>query len=283
MKKTMRITPTRGFMQMASGVVYKQVPSWYGGDNRALTMNIIRRPSDGPAPLIVYVIGGSWQEVSKAVGVPDLVYLVEAGFTVASIEYRSIEKGLFPAQIEDVKAAIRYLRANAERWNIDPEHVGIMGDSAGGHLAALAGVTNLTREFDVGDNLEESSAVDAVCDWFGPADFTVEYSGSGELNAPESLLIGASVTHDTEKALYASPVNYVSPQTPPFLIIHGLRDGLVPFEQSEILYQKLIDNGVEADLVGIEDADHGDPRFATSIVRKEILSFFEKHLKGKVL
>ncbi len=278
MKRTMKIEPKRGFMQMAEGIVYKQVESWYGGDNRALKLNVIRRPGEGPRPLIVWLTGGAWQQVSKDVHVPEVVYLVEAGFTVATVEYRSSEAAPFPAQIEDVKAAIRYLRAHAARWMIDPEHVGIMGESAGGHLAALAGTASSIRDFDVGENLDQSSAVQAVVDWYGPSDFLAFAEYSTNPASPEALLLGGLVKDRPDLAKKASPITHVSKETPPFLIIHGMIDELVPFSQSESLHDAINAAGGKADLIAIEDANHGDIRFVSEEIRAEILKFFKEHL-----
>ena len=278
MKRTMKIEPKRGFMQMAEGIVYKQVESWYGGDNRALKLNVIRRPGEGPRPLIVWLTGGAWQQVSKDVHVPEMVYLVEAGFTVATVEYRSSEAAPFPAQIEDVKAAIRYLRAHAARWMIDPDHIGIMGESAGGHLAALAGTASSIRDFDVGENLDQSSAVQAVVDWYGPSDFLVMAPYSVNPASPEAMFLGGCINDKRELAEKASPISHVSKETPPFLIIHGMIDELVPFSQSESLHDAINAAGGKADLIAIEDANHGDIRFVTDEIRAEILKFFKEHL-----
>ncbi len=278
MRRNLHIDPTYGPMAMAEGIVYKQVESWYGGDNRALMLNVIRR-YDGPHPLIVWLTGGGWSQVSKNVHVPELIYLVEAGFTVATVEYRTSEAGCFPAPLEDVKAAIRYLRAHAERWNIDPDHVGIMGESAGGHLASLAGTTGWTREFDTGDNLDKSSAVQAVCPWYGPSDFTVMFEDSYNPASPDSLMIGCTAYGHPDKAKYVSPVTYVREGVPPFLLIHGLEDTTVPFDQSVRLYDAIEKVGGKADLIAIEDAVHGDARFVSPEIRAEIVKFFKENLK----
>lgn len=278
MKKTLTVAPRDSFMHMAEGVVYKQAPGWYGADSRALRMNVIRKSACGPRPTIVWITGGAWLQVSKNVHVPEMVHLVEAGFTVATVEYRPGPEAPFPAQIEDVKAAIRYLRANAERWCVDPKRIGVMGESAGGHLAALAGTTGETREFDVGDFLGESSAVQCVCEWYGPADLT-ELDRGASLS-PVSLLIGCDAASDPEKARRASPIAYAGEKAPPFLILHGTNDKLVPFSQSEKLYEKLTSSGCDATLVALAGAEHGDTHFVTDEVRALIRDFFSTHLRG---
>ena len=281
MKKTITASFSRSFITMAGGIVYKQVPDWYGAACQRLSLNLIR-PMDGKKhPLVVWLTGGAWREVSKDAHVPETVYLAEAGYTVATVEYRSSGDAVFPAQIEDVKAAIRFLRKNADWLQVDPDHVAVMGESAGGHLAAMAGATSGTGLFDVGENLDVSSDVQCAVDWYGPADFTCfALEGSDAFPfPPEDLLIGGSARSNPEKAREASPVSYVSEKTPPFLILHGTCDQLVPFSQSEALYEKLCRAGVEAELAAIEGAGHGDPVFAGPEVRGEILAFLNRHLK----
>ncbi len=277
MKYTITPTNIRPLTTMAVGIVYKQVPDWYGHGNRTLCFDIVRSLGDGPKPLVIWLGGGAWQEMNQHVYLPELTYLAENGYTVASVEYRTSEKAKFPAQIEDVKAAIRYIRAHAKELCVDPEKIAIMGESAGGHLASLAGVAGEERQFDVGENLNESSAVSCVVDWYGPVDFTK--FGNGNPVSPESLLMGATAENDPEKARAVSPVSYVSPKTPPFLILHGDSDHLVPVEQSRELYALLRENNVDATLVELVGTDHGGPAFTTSEVKQIILDFLNSHLK----
>ncbi|MBR5742339.1 MAG: alpha/beta hydrolase [Clostridia bacterium] len=282
MKRTLPLKRTRAFIAMAGGIVYKQVPDWYGSDSRALSLNLIRTMDGKAHPTVVWLTGGAWQKVTRNAHVPEMVYLAEAGYTVATVEYRSSEDDVFPAQIEDVKAAIRFLRKNAALYQVDPDRVAVMGESAGGHLAALAGTTSGTGLFDVGENLDFSSDVQCAVDWYGPADFT-EFRSEPvpELFPfpPEALLIGGPTGSNPEKARAASPVTYVHAGTPPFLILHGTADQLVPFAQSEKLYEKLTEAGAEAELVALEGANHGDPMFVTPEVKATILDFLDRHLK----
>lgn len=277
MKYTIKPEGIRPLITMAVDIVYKQVPDWYGHGNRILRFDLIRAREDRSRPLVVWLGGGAWQEMNQHVYLPELMFLAEAGYAVASVEYRTSEKAIFPAQLEDVKAAIRYIRAHAKELCVDPNRIAVMGESAGGHLAALAGVTGLEKQFDVGDYPEETSAVSCVVDWYGPANLMT--LGAGEPRSPETLLLGNVSQQCPEKALAASAISYVSPQTPPFLILHGNADRLVPVEQSRELYALLEENAVEATLVELEGTDHGGPAFTSQQVKNIILDFLAIHLK----
>jgi acetyl esterase/lipase len=197
-------------------------------------------------PLIVWVHGGAWRAGSKE-NCPARPFVRE-GFAVASINYRLSQHAVFPAQIEDCKAAIRWLRAHARVNGIDPDRIGVWGSSAGGHLVALLGTTGNVKEFDVGEYLEFSSRVQAVCDWFGPTDFTVM-----------NKFPGTTVQKNRDKAARANPITYVSQDDPPFLIMHGDQDPLVPLNQSELLADALKKAGVEVTFQVVKGAGHGLP------------------------
>ena len=155
-----------------------------------------------------------------------------------------------------------------------------MGESAGGYLSILAGTSGSTRIFDVGENLEYSSSVQAVCDWYGPSDF-VEFAkeNNGSADSPEALLMGGPAHRVPEVAEAATPCTYLSPETPPFLILHGNQDRTVPFSQSEILYERLTANQTPVEFYELDGADHADRHFVQPAIRKIILEFFERNLK----
>jgi acetyl esterase/lipase len=233
---------------------------------------------DGPLPLVVWVHGGAWWAGSKE-NCPALP-LVERGYAVASINYRLSQHAVFPAQIEDCKAAVRWLRANAEKHGIDADRVGVWGASAGGHLVALLGTAGDVKEFDgKGDSAEVSSRVQCVVDWFGPANFLTMRGRHDNADSPEAKLIGGAIQDNKEKAARANPITYVDKNDPPFLIMHGEDDRVVPINQSEELDQALRAAGVDVTLVRIPDAGHGGPGFNTPAIRKQIDDFFAKHLK----
>ena len=237
--------------------------------------------ANGALPVIVWIHPGGWQQGSKEFCPP--VLLVTKGYAVASINYRLSQDAVFPAQIEDCKAAIRWLRANATKYRLDAAHIGVWGASAGGHLASLLGTTGGVKELEgTRGNLEQSSRVQAVVDWFGPADFTAPYKVDSEAASMVALLIGPADAKNREKYRRASPMTYVDRDAAPFLIMHGAEDDVVPFAQSEAFAAALQKAGVEANLVRVPENGHGGIGFGTSENWRLIEDFFAKHLgKGR--
>jgi acetyl esterase/lipase len=205
--------------------------------------------------------------------------LLDAGFTVVAVNYRLAPAFTFPAMIEDVKCAIRSLRAHATTYGIDPDRIGAWGGSAGGHLVSLLGTADASAGFDVGEYLDYSSAVQAVVDMFGPADLSTLFpAGFDNLRA--------SVFDDFDLAL-ASPITYVSPDDPPFLILHGEEDRIVPISQSEALTARLKATGVPVQFVRVQHAGHGFIPDGTAPVRPSrseitrlVVEFFREHLQA---
>ena len=239
----------------------------------------------GPWPLIVWVHGGGWQSGSKEQCLALRSGLPETGYAIASLNYRLSGEAAFPAQIEDCKAAIRWLRAHAGEYHIDPQHIGVWGSSAGGHLVALLGTSGSVKEFDKGENLDQSSRVQAVCDFYGPSDFQTMASGAGyerhdSPDSPESQLIGGVPSQNPGKAAAASPVTYVNADNPPFLIVHGSKDPVVPPDQSNRLHAALLKAGVACKLIIIPGAKHGGPEFSTPEIQAAVKDFFEKNLQA---
>jgi acetyl esterase/lipase len=244
--------------------------------------------ANGPLPVIVWIHGGGWAAGSKD-GCPPLnADYTRHGYAVASIGYRLSSDAIFPAQIEDCKAAIRWLRAHAKDYNLDPDHIAVWGSSAGGHLVALLGTSDHVKDFDVGENLDQSSRVQAVCDYYGPTDLLqmdehalpTAFLKHDAANSPEAMLIGGPIQEHKEAANKANPISYVTKDAPPFLIVHGDKDPLVPHHQSELLYEALKSAGTQVRFHTLEGAGHGDGfggRELDTIVR----DFFERNLKGE--
>jgi acetyl esterase/lipase len=235
-----------------------------------------------PYPVIIWVHGGAWLAGSKE-GCPARRF-VRQGYAVASINYRLSQHAIFPAQIQDCKAAVRWLRAHAEQYNLDPKRFGVWGASAGGHLVALLGTAGDMPEFNVGENLDFSSRVQAVCDFFGPTDFTKMSSFPSTMDhdaadSPESKLIGGAIQENKDKVQRANPITYVTKDDPPFLIVHGDKDPLVPHNQSELLLAALRKTNVEAILYTVRDGGHGG--FQDPNVPALVAEFFTKHLASE--
>lgn len=235
-----------------------------------------------PLPLLIWVHGGAWLGGSKEQS-PALPYL-QRGYAVASLNYRLSQHALFPAQLEDCKAAVRWLRANAKEHGLDPDRFAAWGASAGGHLVALLGTTDGVKAFDTGGNLEVSSRVQAVVNFFGPTDLTQMQKQSppdssfdhDAPDAPGSKLIGGAVQANKDKAAAANPITYVSKDDAPFLILHGERDNIVPWQQSELLRDALQQAGVPVTFQIIEGAGHG---FGGPEIDRLVGDFLARHLK----
>jgi acetyl esterase/lipase len=239
-----------------------------------------------PLPLIIWVHGGAWLGGSKD-QCPALPYL-QKGYAVASLNYRLSQHAIFPAQLEDCKAAVRWLRAHAKENNLDPNRFAAWGASAGGHLVALLGTAGDVKKFDVGANREVSSRVQAVVDFFGPTDLTrmaqdalpgsrIDHDAP---DAPEAKLIGGPVQENKEKCAAANPITYVAKENPPFLIMHGNKDDLVPYQQSELLRDALQKAGVPVTFKIIEGAGHG---FGGADIDRQVAAFFDQQLKPNVI
>ena len=281
MKITQKIqTPTPQYI-VTTDITYAQVDSWYGHCRRDLKLDLIY-PEDKSGkryPCIVWICGGAWLRMDKSAHLAYLSMLAQQGFVVASVEYRTSNEGSFPMALQDVKAAIRYLRAYAARYCIDPELFGAMGESAGGYLTCMAALDQ-DKELEVGEYLEQSSAIQAACPWYPPTN-AGSFPYENELQAamsPESLFLGYNVMTNQEEAIASSPVSKVTKDAPPFFIIHGTNDHTVPFTQSEQLYQKLEEAGCDVTLLALDGADHADLMFFQKEIWEQIAEFFKRGL-----
>lgn len=257
-------------------------------DGRPLLLDIVRPAERPPAPrpAIVHIHGGGWMEGSKGPGWN--WFLAARGFFVVSISYRLSHEATFPACLHDCKAGVRWLRANADRYGLDPARVGVWGHSAGGHLAALLGVTeNIPALEGNSGSLGHSSRVQAVVALSPPADFL--RTGGRMINdadSPVTRLFGGMVHERAELMRLAGPVNHVRGDAPPFLIVHGERDDVVPIEQAHRLHEALSRAGGEVAFVPLAGVGHDfgmlirpdDP--ALSPTSRTILDFFDRHLRG---
>lgn len=267
--------------------IEKDVP-YAGTKNPRQTLDLLlpRAPKGNrPLPLVVNIHGGAFRAGDKSMGVRELADLVEGGhYVVATINYRLSGEATWPAQIHDCKAAIRWLRANAARHGIDPDRIGVVGTSAGGHLAAMLGTGGGVAELegDVGTHTDVSSRVTCVVDQFGPSDLLAMADHPSRIDhnapdSPESRLIGGALPENKDKARAASPITYVSRDDPPFLILHGTEDPLVPLNQSERLAEALEAAGVPCYFARVVGGGHG--QFRRPGVGVRIRQFLDKYLR----
>ncbi len=240
--------------------------------------------SQTTSQVLVYVHGGSFTGGDKRTGsgIIDIPMMTSRGYAVAAINYRLMPAHPFPAEVQDAKCAIRFLRAHAEEYRLRTDKIGIWGGSAGGHLAAMVGLTNGEADFEVGEYLEHSSRVDAVVEMFGPTDLTMPMGWLQRM-----LLRRAFGTDDPQAEVLqkASPVQYIQADAPPFLILHGEQDSAVPLEQAQVFYQKLVERGDTVSLLTVKNANHNFKPTGGAIQpnRQEIsaamANFFDRWLK----
>jgi acetyl esterase/lipase len=248
---------------------------------RTLKMHLLRtrKPAEGPMPVLVWIHGGGWQGGNKDSGLPLLAPFADTGYFCASIEYRLSSEATFPAQIEDCKCAIRFLRSKAKDYQIDPERIGVWGSSAGGHLVALLGTSAHVRELEgSGGSSGFSSKVQAVCDFCGPTNLILLASKSKGANNPVSKLLGGPPADNKARADLANPITHVTKDAPPFLIVHGDMDTLVPMHQSELLRDALKKAGVPVTLYVAKGQGHG---LGGPEIRKTVVEFFDRQLKAR--
>jgi acetyl esterase/lipase len=264
----------------------------YAGTNnprQRLNLLLPKAPKDNlPLPVIVYIHGGAWLGGDRAGGHGRLAGYVAGGeYAGVSVGYRLTGEAIWPAQIHDCKAAIRWIRANAKKYNLDPDKIGVIGDSAGGHLVAILGTSGSvkTLEGDLGPFKDVSSRVQCVVDEFGPAEILAMQGGGSKMdhdgpNSPEGKLVGGRVSDKKEVAIAASPVTYVAADNPPFLIIHGNKDPLVPHSQSERLSAALKKAKVECYFITVDGGGHGG--FRNPEIQERERQFFDKCLRGAI-
>ena len=253
------------------------------GDHERQKYDVYVPKGDGPFSLVVWVHGGGWSAGSKDGAGPGL-FLLDHGYAVASINYRYSTQAVFPAQIQDCKAAILHLKANAKKYGVDPKKVGAWGASAGGHLVALLGTANDVAEWEPnGKASAPGSGVQAVIDFFGPTDlFALSGPADGAGDKADGLLgklVGGQLSKNKAKAEKANPIRYLDKGDAPFLIVHGDRDPLVPLSQSELLAAALDKAEVAHELIVVKGGGHGGAGFSSEANRKKYVAFFDKHLK----
>lgn len=288
----MKVEITEGQIDVISNIIYSQVT--LRNANRPLKMTLLVPRTQEAKPAIVYYPGGGFTSANHEKFIEMRMALAKAGFVVAAAEYRTVPDR-YPALINDAKAAVRYLRAHARQFGIDPQRIGVIGDSAGGYVAQMMGTTNGEKQFDTGDFTEVSSDVQAAVTIYGISNLMNIGEGYPEAiqevhKSPavtEALLIhgpafadfaGESILSDPQKALEASPIGHIKQGMPPFLIMHGSADKLVSPVQSEQFYRALTEKGNQADFIEVEGAGHGDLYWFQPTVIDKVVRWFKEHL-----
>lgn len=247
------------------GVTITKNLDYVGEGNARQMLDLYRPEKGGKLPVVCWIHGGAWKGGSKD-GINRMRgFLTDGRYAVVSIGYRLTNEAQWPAQIHDCKAAIRFVRANAEKYGLDPDRIAVAGSSAGGHLVAMLGVTGPDDglEGELGPHQGVSTRLTCVVDFFGPKDLTVMDDQGSRMDhdsptSPEGLLLGGSVSQNLQKAKSASPIHHLSKGDAPFLIFHGTADPLVPYQQSVGFEKAFEAKGGQAVLVTIEGGGHGN-------------------------
>ncbi len=281
MRQTIRVEKKEEALSLIPQIAYTSVPCWYGCTRKNLYMDlIVPKTMEGheKMPAVVWVCGGAYMVMDRSVWLPEMMSFARAGFVVASVDYRTSNEVCFPEPLQDVKTAVRYLKAHAEEYCIDPDHIFIMGESAGGTMASLVGTTAGIKEYDRGPYLEYDSSVAGVVDYYGLV--TLNKNLSGLTGAVPDYAIEAflGVRYSEKTAREASAADHVDSSTPPFMILHGTEDDVVPIAQSDTMYKKLEEAGVEAEFLIVEGASHGDDLFYQEEMTDRVISFLKRHL-----
>lgn len=273
-------------VQLTADIPYAETEN----PRQTLDLLLPRERSDKTLPVIVFVHGGAWRHGDKRTGLSRLAKFVASGeYAAISVGYRLSGEAIWPAQIHDCKAAIRWIRASAQEHNLDPERIAVWGSSAGGHLVAMLGTSGDVEalEGELGPHANRSSRVACVVDFYGPTDLlrmnemalpTANFDHD-DPKSPESLLLGGAVQGKKAEAATANPLTYVTKEDPPFLIVHGTQDPLVPLGQSKLLDEALAEVKVESTLVTVEGGLHG-ANFGKEVLEL-VRDFFAHHLLGE--
>jgi acetyl esterase/lipase/sugar lactone lactonase YvrE len=274
-------------LKVPDTVIFERGVEYANPDGQHLKLDLARpKTGDGPFPVVLCIHGGGFRAGSRE-GYDGLcVRLAEHGYAAATVSYRLAPRYKFPAAVLDVKAAVRWLRAHASRYNLDPDKIGVTGGSAGGHLAQFLGVTGGSPEFEGDADAGSpgfSSRVNCVVNVYGPSDFTKSYGKSVDAAEVLPLWLGGDLKTARARHVMASPLTWAGPGSAPTLCIHGTDDKYVAHEQSVWLVDRLKAAGVEAELLTIEGAGHGFKGDDAKKAEAAMIAFFDRHLKPKAV
>jgi acetyl esterase/lipase len=250
------------------------------GEESLLLNLALPKDGKGPFPAVLCIHGGGFRAGNREGYNKTCLMLAQNGYVAATIEYRLAPKFQFPAAVQDTKAAVRWLRLNAKKYNLDPERIGVMGGSAGGHLVQFLGVTEGVKEFEGDQNPGPSSRVQCVVNYYGPSDFTKAYGKSVDAHEVLPLWFGGNLDQERHKHIIGSPLPWVTPHAAPTLLIHGTEDKYVNYEQALWMRDRLQQCGVEVELLTLEGAGHGFKGADAEKADKAMVAFFDRHLKS---
>jgi acetyl esterase/lipase len=260
-------------------VVFERGIEFSNPDNQHLQLNLAQpRNGTGPFPAILCIHGGGFRAGTREGYDKLCLAFAQRGYVAATVTYRLSPAYQFPAAVHDCKAAVRWLRANAAKYKIDPARIGAMGGSAGGHLALFLGVTSGVAEFEGEGNTNQSSAVNCVVSFAGPSDFTKSYGKSVDAHEVLPLFFGGNLEQKRREHIRGSPLSWVTPNAAPTLCIHGTEDNYVAHEQAVWMVDRLQACGVEAELLSIPGAGHGLKGADAEKGEAAMFEFFDRHL-----
>ena len=264
--KTLNVNLNKFKIHFIPDIVYAQVPT-FESPNKLLQMDLLLPQINKLMPAVIFVTGGGFISANRA-RMPQLrMKLAESGYVVASINYRTVPNATFPQPVEDVKSAIRYLKANSRKFNVNPNQISIIGDSAGGYLTAFAAVTNGSKYFNIGENLAQSSEIVAAVDLYGIVDISDVAGFPQMLQSLNGISLEAT-----------NPINYITKDSAPMLLMHGTADCIVSPKQTDLLFQALKSAGVEAERYLIPNANHADDYWLQDEVLELIIEFLDRHV-----
>lgn len=275
MKKVIDVNVTEHVIGLATEIEYGHRWDWCSSHYTPLKLSLIRPrrhfyydPLAEVYPLLVFICGGGWTEMDRSVWVPELTWFAKHGYAVASVDYSVTARTRFPMQAEDVKAAIRYLRANAKELGINADKIVVMGESAGGYMSGLIALSGKRTEWDVGTNLEESSAVQGGVCYYPGVDVSKKIArGFSELHDPAADFLPRDIVN------YPALQEMVTPDSPPMMILQGDADTQVHYSQAELLYEALESKGVRNEYYLIRGAEHADAHFIQEEMKETVLKF----------
>src|SRR6187549_2822163 len=263
----------------ADDIAFEKEIEFSNPDDQHLELDMARPEGEGPFPAVICIHGGGFRAGTRD-GYDGLVKkLAKHGYVAVTVTYRLAPKYQFPAAIYDVKAAVRWLRANAAKYHVDPDRIGVTGGSAGGHLAQFLGVTMGVKEFEGEGNLDQSSAVSCVVNYYGPSDLTKSYGKSVDAAEVLPLFFGGNLETKRREHIVGSPLYWVTPNAAPTLVVHGTEDKYVAYEQATWLVDRLKACTVGAELLTLPGAGHGFKGADAEMAEAAMIAFFDKHLK----